>query len=174
MFFGGDNSSGVGGDLGNATEIITAMLSRAGMGDRLSSGLGQGLATKDDLDRRVEAKLHEIFDRATVLLSENRWFVQAVANAMLSKRTITGEDVDAIYQGGDGPTVDGEWYHRPSTRALLDDFHGAARRAHEVHEVAFDVLPPAMPEASVTALPPPAMAARSVSPWAPPLPRKPA
>jgi ATP-dependent Zn protease len=174
MFFGGDNSSGVGGDLGNATEIITAMLSRAGMGDRLSSGLGQGLATKDDLDRRVEAKLHEIFDRATVLLSENRWFVQSVANAMLSKRTITGEDVDAIYQGGDGPTVDGEWYHRPSTRALLEDFHSAARVAHETHEVSFDILPPAMPEASVSALPPPAIAARSVSPWAPPLPRKPA
>ena len=54
----------------------------------------------------------------TVLLQANRWLVLAIANAMLSKRTITGEDVDAIYQGREGPTVDGEWYHRPIDAAV--------------------------------------------------------
>jgi ATP-dependent Zn protease len=169
MFFGGDNSAGVGGDLGNATQIITAMMSHAGMGDRLSSGLGQGPATKDALDERVETKLRSIFDRATDLLGEHRWFVLSVANAMISKRTITGEDIAAIYHGNSGPTVDGAWYHEAATQRTLEDFHSAAVRAHEVHEVAFAVAPPRMPEGTVVNFPPP-VAAMASSPWQPPAP----
>ena len=36
-FFGGDNSFGVGGDLGSATALATRMLRRAGMGETLSA-----------------------------------------------------------------------------------------------------------------------------------------
>jgi hypothetical protein len=170
MFFEGDNSAGVGGDLGNATTVITSMLTRAGMGETISSGVGTGLAAKDDLDRRVELKLRELFDRATVLLEANRWFVFAIANAMLMKRTVTGEDISAIYHGYVGPTVDGTWYHRASTRTTLEEFHRAALAAHEAHEVSFDLAPPAIPLATVTALPPPRAAAviRSGREWPPP------
>jgi cell division protease FtsH len=168
MFFGGDNSAGVGGDLGNATGVITAMLTRAGMGDTISSGVGAGLAAKDDLDRRVEAKLRELYGRAEALLTKERWFVLAIANAMLQRRTVTGEDIDAIYHGARGPTVDGSWYHQPATRQRLEDFHHAAVAAHEAHEVAFDLDPPATPQASVATLPPPRAAIRLGRSWPPP------
>src|SRR3954453_23239107 len=111
MFFGGDNSAGVGGDLGNATGLITSMLTRAGMGDTISSGMGTGLAAKDDLDRRVEAKLRELYARAGTLLEANRWLVLAIANAMLQRRTITGEAIEATNPGPRGPTPAGPWTH---------------------------------------------------------------
>ena len=171
LFFGGDNSAGVGGDLNNATGVITAMLSRAGMGDTISSGFGTGLAAKDDLDRRVEDKLQELFVRATDLLTVNRWFVLSIANAMLVKRTITGEDIEAIYHGTHGPTVDGSWYHRSSTRRLLEEYHAAAVAAHQAHEVSFDVAPPSLPVPAVAVLPPPVAAislGRSLPPPVPP------
>jgi cell division protease FtsH len=173
MFFGGDNSAGVGGDLGNATGLITSMLTRAGMGDTISSGIGTGLAAKDDLDRRVEAKLRELYARAGSLLEANRWFVMAIANAMLQRRTITGEDIEAIYYGTRGPTLDGAWYHLPATRQRLEDFHAAAVVAHQTHEVAFDVDPPATPVAPVATMPPPrAAAVRLGASWPPPPPHR--
>ena len=168
MFFGGDNSAGVGGDLGNATALITSMLTRAGMGDTISSGIGTGLAAKDDLDRRVETKLRELYARAGELLEAYRWLVLAIANAMLQRRTITGEDIDAIYHGTRGPTVDGAWYHLPATRQRLEDFHAAAVAAHQTHEVAFDIDPPSTPVAAVTALPPPKAAISLGRSWPPP------
>jgi cell division protease FtsH len=168
MLFGGDNSAGVGGDLNNATGLITSMLTRAGMGDTISSGMGTGLAAKDDLDRRVEAKLRELYDRAGQVLQAHRWLVLAIANAMLQRRTITGEDIDAIYHGTRGPTVDGAWYHLPTTRLGLEDFHLAAVAAHQTHEVSFDLDPPCTPMASVTTLPPPKAAISLGRSWPPP------
>jgi ATP-dependent Zn protease len=173
LFFGGDNSAGVGSDLNNATGVITSMLSRAGMGDTITSGTGQGNVSKDEFDRRVEAKLRELFDRAEAMLAEQRWFVLAIANAMLTKRTITGEDIEAIQRGTAGPTVDGAWYHQPGTRRLLEDFHSAAVAAHESHEVAFDIDPPCLPMGTVTALPPPVAAISLGRSWPPPSPPRP-
>ena len=97
----------------------------------------------------------------------------AIANAMLQRRTITGEDIDAIYHGTRGPTVDGAWYHLPTTRLRLEDFHVAAVAAHETHEVSFDLDPPATPMASVADpaaaqgghQPGPLLAAAAAPPW---------
>jgi cell division protease FtsH len=144
------------------------MLTRAGMGDTISSGMGTGLAAKDDLDRRVETKLRELYARAGELLEANRWLVLAIANAMLQRRTITGEDIDAIYHGTRGPTVDGAWFHLPATRQRLEDFHLAAVAAHQAHEVTFDIDPPSTPVAAVTALPPPKAAISLTRSWPPP------
>jgi ATP-dependent Zn protease len=172
MFFGGDNSAGVGGDLGNATALITSMLTRAGMGSTISSGIGLGDAAKDELDRQVEAKLKELYGRAAALLQDYRWFVLAIANAMLQRRTITGEDIEAIYRGTRGPTVEGGWYHLTATRQKLEDFHLAAVAAHQTHEVLFNVDPPMTPMATVTSLPPPKAAISLGRSWPPPPPRR--
>ncbi len=169
MFFGGDNSAGVGGDLNAATNLIIQMLATSGMGNTISSGTGWGLTVKDELDREVEAKLRELCDRAAALLEANRWLVLAIANAMLQHRTVTGEDIDAIYHGTRGPTVDGAWYHLPATRQRLEDFHAAAVVAHRAHEVAFTIDPPSTPMASVHDMPPPRAAAASArASWPPP------
>jgi hypothetical protein len=169
MFFGGDNSAGVGGDLGAATNLVTQMLATSGKGNTIAWGMGSGLEVKDERDRQVERSLRELCARAGELLEANRWLVLAIANAMLQHRTITGEDIDAIYHGTRGPTVDGSWDHVPATRQRLEDFHAAAVVAHQAHEVAFTIDPPATPMGAVRDMPPPRAAASSVgAPWPPP------
>ena len=118
----------------------------------------------------MEAKLRELYDRAGEVLEANRWLVLAIANAMLQRRTITGEDIDAIYHGTRGPTVDGAWYHLPATRQRLEDFHVAAVVAHQTHEVSFDIDPPATPLAPGRTMPPPRARRRAASArsWPPP------
>ena len=144
LFFGGDNSDGVTGDLRNATLMVTRMLAAHGMGSKVGSRLatladmnGVGAADGTDrqfleteLGREVEAKLQELLERVRVLLDENRWFVCAIAHALESHLTITGEDIEAIYMGSRGPTVDGaiyrsEWFLR-EYGAYID----AASEAH--------------------------------------------
>jgi ATP-dependent Zn protease len=171
LFFEGDNSAGVSQDLATATSVITRMIANVGMSNTITVGVGTGLAAKDDLDRRVEVKLRELFERAEVLLRAHRWFVLSIANAMVMKRTITGEDINAIYHGYVGPTVDGSWYHRPSTRTTLEEFHRAAVAAHHAHEVSFDVVPPSTTTGpTFVGFPPPRAAAANGRgrPWPPP------
>ena len=41
------------------------------------------------------------------MLDDNRRFVLAIAHALETHKTITGEDIDAIFRGTAGPTLDG-------------------------------------------------------------------
>ncbi len=174
-FFGGDNSMGVGGDLRAATALATHMMRRAAMGDTLSSPLewqGYGTETANSLDARVEDKLRERYEFAAQLIRDNRWFVLAIAHALVTRNTILGDDVDAIYRGTQGVIVDGTWYHDPANRDALEAYHAKALTAHESQTVGFDgdipkppLPPPAAIEATATGdpggstdLPPPSPA----------------
>jgi ATP-dependent Zn protease len=174
-FFGGDNSMGVGGDLRAATALATHMMRRAAMGDTLSSPLewqGYGTETANSLDARVEDKLRERYEFAAQLIRDNRWFVLAIAHALVTRNTILGDDVDAIYRGTQGVIVDGTWYHDPANRDALEAYHAKALTAHESQTVGFDgdipkppLPPPAAIEATatgdpggITDLPPPSPA----------------
>ena len=44
------------------------------------------------------------------MLVEDRRYVLAIAHALETHKTITGEDIDAIFEGGRGPTLDGAVY----------------------------------------------------------------
>mgnify|MGYP003345194641 CR=1 FL=1 len=153
-------SAGVSGDLRNATTISTWMEAMWGMGSTLSSapalmnGIGGGfpMATGVNVDRetaglpsRIETRLGRIFDQARDLLAENRTMVLAVAHALETHKTISGEDVAAIVNGTVGPKVDGRVYHRPEFAALAEEYHAIALQAHQnVDDVnaALPVLPP--------------------------------
>jgi ATP-dependent Zn protease len=175
MFFGGDNSAGVGGDMRAATTVIRGMLTRAAMGDTLAShdGVfgGDGPETGNDLDRRVEVKLRELYQRAERLLEDNRWFVLAVAHALVSRRTITGEDIDAIYRGTRGATLDGSWYHDRYNRMAIERFHVGALAAHDEQSVNAELALPLLPALSLPPPPPlagtPSLAAShpASTPW---------
>jgi cell division protease FtsH len=150
-FFGGMNSAGVGGDMRSATLIAERMLQRAAMGDTLASpmsnmlstGAGQGSDTRNEFDRRVEAKLQEQYQRAVELVAANEWFVMAIAHALVARQTITGDDVQAIWDGGRGPVLDGGWYHVPANRVAIWRFHEKAVRAHDDQIVGFaEPIPP--------------------------------
>jgi cell division protease FtsH len=59
--------------------------------------------------------------------------VLALAHALETVKTITGDDVEAIIEGVPGPTVDGQPYHDPSFRSMLERYHEAVLRAHKEH-----------------------------------------
>jgi cell division protease FtsH len=147
LFFDGDNSGGVGGDLRSSTAMVTSMLAFAGMGDTIASrsvtigGLrGVTEVSEDGTDRQlfetdfgkqVEAKLQELLARVGKLLADNRWFVLAIAHALETHLTITGEDIDAIYRGTPGPTLHGWTYHTDDFRLSYEAYHLSALAAHQ-------------------------------------------
>jgi ATP-dependent Zn protease len=139
MFFDGDNTVGVGGDLQNATRLVARHISGAAMGDTISSWMSlSGILPIDqlavDADRpfgeQVEARLQELYRRTERVLAENRREVLALTHALETHKTITGEDVEAIMEGRSGPTVDGTRYHEPDFLEIAEEYHHSALRAH--------------------------------------------
>jgi cell division protease FtsH len=164
MFFSGDSSSGVSGDLESATSVASLMEGFWGMGSTVSSystakkmevGAPGGRSGKKGEDPeaimrqaladRIEDKLGEMLDRVQSLLQENRRQVLALAHALEIHRTLTGDDVQAVLEGRLGPAVDGRPYSDPRFAHLLEDYHRAAADAHQGHS---HVLL-SMPEANV-------------------------
>jgi cell division protease FtsH len=159
MFFDGDNSVGVGGDLQNATRAVVTMLGFTAMGDTIAShavslGSIRGAQPIEDGSRtlfdgqfghQVEAKLQELYDRVWALLEENRGEVLAVAHALETHRTVTGDDIAAVIEGTVGPTVDGRSYQEPGFRQMIEHYHQAALRAHKQHGGLDTVIPVPIP-----------------------------
>lgn len=180
MFFDGDSSAGVSGDLRSATYFASVMESSYGMGDTISvpsvvqeiAGGGGGgypkAADKDDSDarhrasmgNRIEMHLARLLDETTRLLQENRLMVLAIAHALETHKTISGEDVAAIFDGRQGPKVNGRDYHHPSFLEVADRYHNEALVAHRVTgpvEIPLPVVARGNPQlvASSAPLPPP-------------------
>ncbi len=144
MFFDGDSSSGVSGDLQNASRIALAMEGLWGMGGQYGSYAvtpaphdahpvadGQDRAVfETSLGKRAEAHLADLADRTGALLRENRSSVLAVGHALEMHKTITGQDVTAIIDGTEGPVVDGRPYHTPEFAATLEAYHQQVMVAH--------------------------------------------
>jgi ATP-dependent Zn protease len=143
MFFGGDNSSGVSGDLQNATRLALAMEGLWGMGSTIGSyavtrAPSNATPITDGTDRtlldsplgqRVEKLLGEIAERTEELLRLHRTHVLAVAHALETNKTISGEDVVAVIEGGQGPVIDGRQY--ADFADDLEAYHEQALAAHE-------------------------------------------
>jgi len=159
MFFDDDNSAGVAGDLRNATRLATIMEAYVGMGSYIGShsvtkfGIAIGrssVAAEDGTDRnlfetelgqRVESRLQELYQRTRALLEENRREVLAVAHALETHKTMSGEDVAAIIEGEKGPLVDGRQYAVPEFGELAEAYHLQAAAAHRGHEKVSVPLP---------------------------------
>ena len=179
MFFDGDSSAGVNGDLRTATYFATVMESAYGMGDTIAAqsviqeliGGGGGFATPADKDdsearhranmgNRIELRLAQILDEASQLLNENRLMVLAIAHALETHKTISGEDVAAIFEGRQGPKINGRDYHHPSFLEVADRYHNEALLAHRMTgrvEVPLPVLIPTVGQLvnATDQLPPP-------------------
>jgi cell division protease FtsH len=152
MFFGDDSSSGVSGDLESATSVASYMEGFWGMGSTVSSystakklevGAPGGRTGKKKEDPeavmrraladRIEDKLADMLDRVESLLKDNRLEILALAHALETHRTLTGEDVEAVLEGRAGPAVDGRPYRDARFVRLLEEYHQAAAEAHEGH-----------------------------------------
>ncbi len=151
MFFNGDNSSGVSGDLESATTIASFMEGHWGMGSTISShasnrrnevGAPGGGKGKEDaaatirmaLADRIENNLSELLTRAEGILKENRSKVLSLAHALEIYKTISGEDVIAVMNGGAGPLVDGSPYLKSENIDAIERYHQSAVMAHAQHK----------------------------------------
>jgi cell division protease FtsH len=152
LFFGGDSSSGVSGDLESATTIATFMEGYWGMGKSVTShgvtlqvgvsGGGRpgggdekdkGLLGHASLGGRIEEKLDELLNRAEALLKQHRLEVLAVAHALETNKTLSGDDVMAIIEGREGPLVDGRPYHTKEFEKAAETYHERVMAAHLAH-----------------------------------------
>ena len=180
MLFDGDNSAGVGGDLYSATRIVMETQAFWGMGPTIASHAvtkaqrgGVSSRPEDGTDRnlletsfglQIEARLQELLDETTELLQENRRFVLAIAHALETHKTVTGDDIDAIFRGTPGPTLDGWVYHTDEFLLSYEAYHLSTIEAHQAQ---------AKPNREL-----PVMAAKAVARngWGPPnpgVPRRP-
>jgi cell division protease FtsH len=169
LFFDGDHSTGVGGDMRGATTIATQMLAYYAMGDTIAArsvtlgGMrgGQPMETGSDralfdteFGKQVDAKLGLLYDETYRLLADNRAEVLAVGHALETHKTITGDDVAAIVDGVTGSLVDGRSYLDPVFRHELERYHDAAAKAHREHSGVDTSMPMPMPPPPRAALPP--------------------
>jgi cell division protease FtsH len=158
LFFVGDSSSGVSGDLVSATTVASLMEGYWGMGRTVTShgvthkiGIGGGgKPGKDDDERemlkgnlgeRIETHLTELLGRAEELLTENRTEVLRLAHALETHKTIAGEDVVAVIDGTEGPLIDGSAYCDEGFIDAMEAFHTAVVTAHRAHEKVTVPLP---------------------------------
>jgi cell division protease FtsH len=152
MFFSGDSSSGVSGDLESATQLATFMEGYWGMGQTISShgvthrvgvgGGGRPGRPEDEKERdllkaglggRIEEKLQELFERTAQLVHDNRVQVLAVTHALETHKTLTGEDIEAVIEARQGPLVDGRVYGTPEFEGVAEAYHSEVLDAHARH-----------------------------------------
>jgi hypothetical protein len=110
---------------------------------------------------QVEAKLEELLERVRQLLADNRRFVFAIAHALETHKTITGDDIEAIFRGVPGPNLDGLMYHSDDFMLSYEAYHLAMLDAHKRQErvsYALPVLQGGRPQPSGV----------RYSPWSPP------
>jgi hypothetical protein len=167
MFFDQDSSSGVSGDLESATAVASFMEGFWGMGTTVSSystakrlevgspGGGRGGALKKGKDPeaqarhaladRIEDNLTTLLNRVEQILREDRSQVLALAHALETHKTLSGEDIVAVMEHTVGPLVDGRPYGDQSFLDSLNDYHLSAARAHHDHSQEQLKLPASVP-----------------------------
>ncbi len=160
FFFHGDNTSGVEGDLFSASRLSALMEGRWGMGDTLlhqqavaDLGIGQWSSQRSrpgDPDRqglrsgpgdRVERRLEELYREVAGIIESNRSNILAVAHALETTKTLTGEDILAIIEHSEGPLVDGRVYGDGGLMPQIEAYHEAVARAHREQGSAPSTVP---------------------------------
>ena len=154
MFFDGDSSSGVTGDLAMATQVSILMEGRWGMGSTIAAhevsrdfgitggqrpkGKQQKERTPDDLlagslGGRIEERLQHLYRETEYLLEANRKQILAITHALETHKTLTGEDVEAVIECTRGPLVDGRAYADPEFLTQAEEYHAEVLAAHKDH-----------------------------------------
>ncbi|MCI0545472.1 MAG: hypothetical protein L0Z49_13695, partial [Actinobacteria bacterium] len=107
MFFEGDNSSGVSGDLSSASTVAALMEGTYGMGATLTSALGTrematggpaspvSVALRENREA-IEKTLAGLYDRSASLLEEHREKVLELAAVLEERKNISGDEVAEI------------------------------------------------------------------------------
>jgi cell division protease FtsH len=109
----GDVSTGAHDDIGRATAIVREMVTRLGMSRRLglptlARTVGAPLlgatqeerlcseVTAREIDEEVRERMADLYRRADQLLSGQRAGLEAAADALVARETLTGDELEAI------------------------------------------------------------------------------
>ncbi len=105
-------TSGAANDIEQATNIARAMVTRFGMSDKFGmmglatvesqyldgrAALNCGEETAAQIDGEVLSIIQASYDKATALLTENRSILDAIADRLYEKETITGKEFMEIF-----------------------------------------------------------------------------
>jgi hypothetical protein len=82
---------------------------------------------------RIEDNLSTLLERAESILRDGEADVLALAHALETHKTLSGEDVTSIFRRSRGPLVDGTPYGDGAFIDQLRVYHIAAARAHREH-----------------------------------------
>jgi hypothetical protein len=100
-------------------------------------GGAKGRDPKEEMRRalsdRIEDNLGALLARAESLLMENRKHILAVAHALETYKTLSGNDVHAVIEGRTGDVINGAVYFEPTNLAKLEEYHQSALQAHKEH-----------------------------------------
>ena len=153
MFFSGDSSSGVSGDLESATTIAQLMEGYWGMGSTIASravrrnsggwppGGGEGDMMGGEGGKKVEERLGDLLERTHDLLEQSKVDIYAVAHALESHKTLSGEDVEAVIEGKWSRGIDGRVYKVERFVEVFDNYHDRIATAHLNRERVSAALP---------------------------------
>jgi hypothetical protein len=93
---------------------------------------------------RVEDNLARLLEETKQMLAERRREVLCLAHALESHKTLSGDDVSAVLDGGVGPVVDGRPYRDDALYQEIEAYHRAAVIAHMNH-TSIPIPLPALP-----------------------------
>jgi hypothetical protein len=125
-----------------------------GRGGQLKKGQDPEAQVRRALADRIEDKLTMLLSRVEEILKEDRNQVLALAHALETYKTLSGEDVIAVLEHTQGPLVDGRPYADEHFLDSLSDYHLAVARVHRDHSQEQLVMPAPTPEPA------------AISPWA--------
>jgi cell division protease FtsH len=99
----GSNASGAAHDIERVSEVARRMVCEFGMSDALGPlDYRDGHAGSEDVARAVDAEVRRLVEeageRASRLLSDNRAQLQAVAEALIERETLSADDLEQLQQ----------------------------------------------------------------------------
>jgi hypothetical protein len=100
-------------------------------------------AMRRALADRIEDNLGRLLHQVAQILQQNRGHVLCMAHALETHKTLSGEDVVAVFEHGQGPLVDGRPYADPGFVQKLEEYHASAVRAHQDHSKVLMSMPAA-------------------------------
>ena len=143
-------TTGASNDIERATDLARKMVSLYGMSERFgvmglatiqgryldgSAGMNCAQATAAQVDEEVRAMMGEAYQQAIDILEENREMLDKIADYLLAKETITGQEMMAILEGRDPALVDNYGATpEPRKSRLTGDVEPQARHVHMISE----------------------------------------
>jgi len=146
--FCGDISSGAENDIRTATDLARKMVTQWGMsaelgpirysddeqhvflGNEITRGKMHSDRMAGKIDQEIRALLMGCYEKARALCEQHSDALQRIAEALLELETLSGEDVDRIFQGMDAAALAAE-RHQAQAQKASDEPHKADRRPDE-------------------------------------------